>query len=408
MKSENILMDEIVKIRRELKRIKKEKKKKRNLRKRKHRISTKYLTNPVQPSPQPIMITMPPQQQPLENLRDMGRNYLIPGNNLINQANQNQGNQLAIIPPAINQRQRLPPLLPSAKKKKKRITRAFQYEKPQLKKQSIKELRELIKLRLPGKYTEADLKRITGKNKDQAIDYFLQQIGQDERGRREDDDDDDDQYGAMVTDYPQYGLAPDHPQFGRSHNDDHFGLDGSQLLHSNSKFGDGNYDEKYDDAFSGASLIRTPIAKGQKDAISSKEFTHPRQVPPFKDQSAKSTSFSMRLPISGFNDFDDDDDDMTPGGRGLTDMFYSPDKGLGIGLSPSAKKKLSKSKEDRREDKQILKAVIAEEKKQANRSRRSSGIPVTNPAIPDGGAVRVVTSKVRGRPVGSKNKPKDP
>ena len=81
MKSENILMDEIVKIRRELKRIKKLKKKAKREKKLKkkttrERVSTKNLTNPVQPPPQPIMITMPPQQiqQPLENLRDTGRN----------------------------------------------------------------------------------------------------------------------------------------------------------------------------------------------------------------------------------------------------------------------------------------------------------------------------------------------
>ena len=159
MKSENILMDEIVKIRRELKRIKKLKKKAKREKKlkkktKRERVSTKYLTNPEQPKPQPIMITMPPQQiqQPLENLRDIGRNYLIPGNNLII-PQANPGNQLVVRPPAAIPPApiRLPPIrilppLSDFKKKRTRITKAKIYdEKKELQMKKLSTLREQIK-----------------------------------------------------------------------------------------------------------------------------------------------------------------------------------------------------------------------------------------------------------------------
>ena len=147
----------------------------------------------------------------------------------------------------------------------------------------------------------------------------------------------------------------------------------------------------------------TPVKKD------SSAFTSPKV---FQDQSARSTKLSMKLPTA--NDFDDDDDEdnLTPAGRGLTDLFYSPDKGLGLGLlnPPVSAKKATpiKSKEQKREDKQIERAVIVEEKKIANRAKRKSLIPAPAPVESGGGgAVRVVSSKPRGRPVGSKNKPKD-
>ena len=86
MKSENILMDEIVKIRRELKRIKKLKKKAKREKKlkkktKRERVSTKYLTNPEQPKPQPIMVTNPNPQN--DNLRQLSSEYLLHGQDLV-------------------------------------------------------------------------------------------------------------------------------------------------------------------------------------------------------------------------------------------------------------------------------------------------------------------------------------
>jgi hypothetical protein len=40
------------------------------------------------------------------------------------------------------------------------MTRAMQYEKPQLQKKTLPELRELIKLRLPGQYTDEELNEV--------------------------------------------------------------------------------------------------------------------------------------------------------------------------------------------------------------------------------------------------------
>lgn len=376
MKSENILMDEIVKIRRELKRIKKLKKKAKREKKlkKKHRVSTKYLTNPEQPKPQPIMITMPPQQiqQPLENLRDIGRNYLIPGNNLIN-PQANPGNQLVVrprpaaipppvIPPVIPPApigRRLPPLPPSSKKKKKRMTQAMQYEKPQLQKKTLPELRELIKLRLPGQYTDAELKQIKGKNKNQAIDYFLQKIREQEQQHEQNIN----EQFAVVT-------------------DDNFGLDNSQL--QNSIFDDNNYDAPNDNnSFMDASLANA--------------FEDLKNLPPLTFNTPKQVEKKVEKKAAKYDADDDDffesvvqklsneDDDYYLNfediNKDFVDTFYNP-------MSD-----------------QFARATPA---KATKTPKKASSIPVS---IPDededenqgggGGAVRVidpVAKRGRGRP----------
>jgi hypothetical protein len=285
------------------------------------------------------------------------------------------------------------------------MTRAMQYEKPQLKRKSLKELRELIKLRLPGQYTDEQLKEINGKNKSQAIDYFLQKIRQDEEqdelgepeGEEEEEEYDD----------RRYALAPDHPNF-RMHqqNDDHFGLD-SSIFHSNSKFDDRNYDrnddDDDDDNDDSLPYIKQPL--GTVLSTPNKVFTSPKKV--FKDQAPSSTTMTLNKPE---NKPENDDNNSAPPSP-FMDLFYSSNKGLGIGLQPVSAKKvrnMTKSREDKLEDKQILRAVIKEEKKQANRAKRASLIPAPIPIVESGGGgtVRVVSSKPRGRPVGSKNKPK--
>jgi len=339
MKSENILMDEIVKIRRELKRIKKLKKKTTKHKKKKHRISTKNLTNPVQPHPQPIMITMPPQQiqQPLENLRDISRNYLIPGNNLV----ANPGNQLAVIPPvaippAPPPIARRPQLITSAKKKKRgRMKQAMQYEKPQLQKKSLKELKELINLRLPGQYTDAQLKQINGKNKDQAIDYFLQKIKQNEKPK----------------DDGQYALAPDHPDFRRSlYNDDNFGVDSSQL--NNSRFDDNHYDDDDDDDNDNNSFMDASLANAFDDL---------NNLPPLTFNTPKQVEKKVEKKAAKY-DTDDDDffenvvqklsneddeyynnfDDINA--QGFIDTFYNPMSDQFAQATPDIKYKKSAKK----------------------------------------------------------------
>jgi len=114
------LLEEIKKIRKEIKELKKKKKLKttkakiktktkaqlthgKQLKEKKEKISTKYLTNPVQPAQIPMQINPNPYG---DNLRQIARNYLAPA--VPNVPN----NQLVVVPPQVPQLPRPPPQVP--------------------------------------------------------------------------------------------------------------------------------------------------------------------------------------------------------------------------------------------------------------------------------------------------------
>ena len=107
------LLEEIKKIRKEIKELKKKKKlkttkakiktKTKTLREKKEKISTKYLTNPVQPAQIPMQINPNPYG---DNLRQIARNYLAPAIPVV------PNNQLVVVPPQVPQLPRPPPQVP--------------------------------------------------------------------------------------------------------------------------------------------------------------------------------------------------------------------------------------------------------------------------------------------------------
>jgi hypothetical protein len=203
------LLEEIKKIRKEIKELKKKKKlkstkakiksKTKKLKEKKEKISTKYLTNPVQPAQIPMQINPNPYG---DNLRQIARNYLAPAIPVPN-------NQLVVVPPQVPQLPQLPPppqqrpqqrpppppLLSAKKKRKSRLKQAVIYDKKFLMRLSLKDLRLEIKRQFPGKYTEAQLKKIVGKNKEQIIDqYFKEEEEEDEEEDEEPQQDAQDLY----------------------------------------------------------------------------------------------------------------------------------------------------------------------------------------------------------------------
>jgi hypothetical protein len=191
------LLEEIKKIRKEIKELKKKKKlkttkakiksKTKTLREKKEKISTKYLTNPVQPAQIPMQINPNPYG---DNLRQIARNYLapaipvVPNNQLVVVPPPPQVPQLPQLPPPpqVPQLPRpLPPLLSAKKKRKSRLKQAVIYDKTFLMKMTLTNLRLEIKKHFPGKYTDAELKKITGKNREKVIDqYFNAELPQEE------------------------------------------------------------------------------------------------------------------------------------------------------------------------------------------------------------------------------------
>jgi hypothetical protein len=262
------------------------------------------------------------------------------------------------------------------------MTQAMQYEKPQLQKKSLTELRKLINLRLPGQYTDAELKQINGKNKDKAIDYFLQKIRQEEQHKDDNDDDDDD----------QYALAPDHPNFKKSlYNDDNFGLDSSRL--NNSRFEDLQYDNEDDNEDLG--FVDTSLMNAFKDldnlipSTPPKVFTKPKQMP-FTDQSASSTSMTTRVAK-----YDDDDDDLDFSNdpvygdinEGWKDLFYTPISDAAARATPV--KPVAKT---------VAKTETKADKKAQAKKASSISVAVPVPQESGGGGAVIVKKKKVGRP----------
>ena len=192
------LLEEIKKIRKEIKELKKKKKlkttkakiksKTKQLREKKEKISTKYLTNPVQPAQIPMQINPNPYG---DNLRQIARNYLAPAPIPVV-----PNNQLVVVPPQVPQLPQLPPpqlprapppLLSARKKRKSRLKQAVIYDKKFLMRLSLKDLRLEIKRQFPGVYTDAILKKITGKNKEQIIDQYFKEENEEENEEEEEE-----------------------------------------------------------------------------------------------------------------------------------------------------------------------------------------------------------------------------
>lgn len=218
MKENFKLLEEIIKIKHELSVLKKKKKKKALLRKKsksrqkQYKISTKHLTNAVQPLQQPIMIN--PNYH--EQLKHDAKNYLVP-------TKKEDENQLVVVPPKKEKRPPTPKKIVYVKSPlKKRMTQAFQYTKAQLSKLSLKDLRSMIKLRLP-QVTEIQLKKINLKNKASMIKKFVEVIQADENVEVNDDEDD-------------LNYAQIYPRKSDIHNspfsDDNFGVNPQFLDHS--------------------------------------------------------------------------------------------------------------------------------------------------------------------------------
>jgi len=425
MKSENILMDEIVKIRRELKRIKKLKKKAKREKKlkkktKRERVSTKYLTNPEQPKPQPIMVTNPNPQN--DNLRQLSSEYLlqgqdlvnarmrargaIPGNNLVADA----GNQLVVrprppaippaaIPPAPPTPIRILPPLSAFKKKRTKITPAMQYERPQLMKKTLKELKKLLKLRFGKNITDEELDDIHIINKGDKIDFYLDKIKQEDEQHQQYINqqyavvDDGGGGGAVVNEKKAAkSITPFQDQSASSvivandeddDDDNNVGLDSSQL--QNSIFDDNNYDGPNDNnSFMDASLMN---AFEDLNNLPPLTFNTPKQVPQFTDQSASSTKMTAR--VAGSDDgFDFDDDPVVSDiNAGMIDMFYTP-------MSDAvARAKVSMDhhgiKSDKKSKTSAKKAPAKEE------TDDDTSIPVR---VVESGGGAVVVKRGRGRP----------
>ena len=199
------LLEEIKKIRKEIKELKKKKKLKKTkakiksktkaqlthgkkLREKKEKISTKYLTNPVQPAQIPMQINPNPYG---DNLRQIARNYLAPAPIPVV-----PNNQLVVVPPQVPQLPQLPPpqlprapppLLSARKKRKSRLKQAVIYDKKFLMRLTLKDLRLEIKRQFPGVYTDAILKKITGKNKEQIIDQYFKEENEEENEEEEEE-----------------------------------------------------------------------------------------------------------------------------------------------------------------------------------------------------------------------------
>ena len=301
MKSENILMDEIVKIRRELKRIKKFKKKAKREKKLKkktkqQRVSTKNLTNPEQPKPEAIRVTVnnvQPQEKPPDNVKDMSKNYLIPGHDLVADAD----NQLVV-------------RRPGRRGGQPKITPAMQYDKNQLMNIPITKLRDLLKLRLPG-VTNKELNKISGENKEEKIDFYIDKIRLEDK--RDDEKKQQKEKQKQQEINQPYALASNHSDFGKPQKKDHFGLNSSQS--KNSIFDDKNYDV-FDDS-------------DDSDYKPPKTFKNPKKVEkkavklndPFDSDDAHNDDYFESIVQKLANDDGDYMDDIN---AGMKHTFYNP------------------------------------------------------------------------------------
>lgn len=297
MKDQFKLLDEIIKIKHELSVLKKRKKKKKALVRKKskskhqYKISTKHLTNAVQPAQQPIMVN--PYYH--EQLKHDAKNYLIP-------TKKEDENQLVVVPPP--KKEKRPPtpkkLVYVKSPLKKRMTQAFQYTKAQLSKLSLKDLRAMIKLRLPD-VTEAQLKLINSKNKASMIKKFVETIQEDEQdggGKNVDENVEDDLNYAHI-----------HPPKSQTYNspfdDDNFGVNPSAFA-SVSSYESPTFPDQYASTvpmtpqkYSSSSYIPDEkLSSSDTSSLHQKESPSSLQLsqPLFTDQTASSSSAGEHSP----------------------------------------------------------------------------------------------------------------
>jgi hypothetical protein len=287
MKDHFKLLEEIIKIKHELSVLKKRKKKKKALVRKKskskhqYKISTKHLTNAVQPAQQPIMVN--PYYH--EQLKHDAKNYLIP-------TKKEDENQLVVVvPPKKVKRPPTPKKIVYVKSPlKKRMTQAFQYTKAQLSKLSLKDLRAMIKLRLPD-VTDAQLKLINSKNKVSMIKKFVDVIKEDEQDGGESVDDDDLNYAHI------------HPKKSQTYNspfdDDNFGVNPSAFA-SVSSYDSPTFADQHASTepltpqkYSSSSYIpEQKLSSSDTSSLHQKESPSSLQLsqPLFTDQTASSSS----------------------------------------------------------------------------------------------------------------------
>lgn len=303
MKDQFKLLDEIIKIKHELSVLKKRKKKKKALVRKKskskhqYKISTKHLTNAVQPAQQPIMVN--PYYH--EQLKHDAKNYLIP-------TKKEDENQLVVVPPP--KKEKRPPtpkkLVYVKSPLKKRMTQAFQYTKAQLSKLSLKDLRAMIKLRLPD-VTEAQLKLINSKNKASMIKKFVETI-------QEDEQEDEQDGGKKVEDDLNYAhIHP--PKSSQTYNspfdDDNFGVNPSAYENQFASVSSSYESPTFPDQYASSVVSHTPqkyssssyipdekLSSSDTSSLHQKESPSSLQLsqPLFTDQTASSSSAGEHSP----------------------------------------------------------------------------------------------------------------
>ena len=259
-----------------------------------------------------------------DNLRNLGENYLRP------QVVPPPNNQLVVRPPppappapAPPPRQPRQPYLSNVKKK--RMKKAVIFDKKFLMGKTLKDLREEIKQQFPGKFTEEELKKITGKNKEKYIDdYFkdepeVDQLDQEIENHFHDDHFGLDQVYPFVDDHFAVTDNPLHTRFNEksvamsaSVHYPHPSTFQTPIHETDFMSDDDDKSDSDDDDETRAISSAIKTVRNNISDMKNQKFTAPKTL--FKNQtplSSSSSSFGTQSAFSQPN-FNIDDDDYNP------------------------------------------------------------------------------------------------
>ena len=219
-----------------------------------------------------------------EQLKHDAKNYLV-------STKKEDENQLVVVPPKKEKRPPTPKKIVYVKSPlKKRMTQAFQYTKAQLLKLSLKDLKAMIKLRLPD-VTDAQLKLINSKNKASMIKKFVETIQADEQVVDE---------NVEINDLSYADIHPIQNQtYNSPFDDDNFGVNPSAFA-SVSSYESPTFPDQYASTvpltpqkYSSSSYIPDEkVSSSDTSSLHQKESPSSLQLsqPLFTDQTASSSS----------------------------------------------------------------------------------------------------------------------
>ena len=170
------------------------------------------------------------------------------------------------------------------------MTQAFQYTKAQLSKLSLKDLKAMIKLRLPD-VTDAQLKLINSKNKASMIKKFVETIQADEQVVDKNVDDADDLNYAHI-----------HPKKSQTYNspfdDENFGVNPSAYENQFASVSSSYESPSFPDQYASSIVSHTPQKYSSSSLLPDQKVSS--SVPSLLDQ--KESSLSLQLSPSLFPD----------------------------------------------------------------------------------------------------------